>query len=99
MPDEPSAEEQTLVSKANVAKVKTGAMKKGLAREKNLISAKKKDILSKEIRPSEDLTRFLQSDDTFDEILKVADADVKDILVRRYARTYILVFHTQVDGS
>jgi len=39
------------------------------------------------------LTRFLQSDATFDEVLKVADADIKDILVRRYVR--ILVFSTK----
>ena len=99
MPDEPSSEEQALVSKANIAKVKTGAMKKGLAREKNQILAKKKDLLAKQMTPPEELTRFLRSDATFEAILRVAHADAKDILVRRYACTYILVFHTQVQGS
>ena len=42
--DEPSPSER-----AQIAKVKTAGMKKGLAKEKNLLAAKKKDILSKQL--------------------------------------------------
>jgi len=93
MPDDPSEEELILIAKANVAKVKTQGMKKGLAKKKNMLSARKKDLLSKQVTPPAELTRFLQSDVTFDEVLKVADANIKDILVRRYVR--ISVFSTE----
>lgn len=84
MPDDPSEQQLALTAKANVAKVKIAGMKKELAKKKNLVSAKKKDLLSKQMVPPAELTRFLQSDATFDEVLKIADANVKDILVRRY---------------
>lgn len=62
-------------------------MKKGLARHKNHLSAKKKDLLSRQLQPPEDLSLFLQSDETFEEILKIAHVDEKDITVRRYEAT------------
>lgn len=46
MPDERSPEEQCLVTKASIAKVKTAT---GLAKQKNSLSAKKKDLLSKDM--------------------------------------------------
>lgn len=81
MPDDTMPEEQALAAKANIAKVKTTGMKKGLARDKNLISAKKRDFIAQNMQPPEELARFLQCDETFDEVLKLAK---KDITVRRY---------------
>lgn len=81
MPDDPSEAELALSSKASMAKVKTQGMKKGLSKKKNMISARKKDVLSKQMQPPAELMRFLQSDGTFEAVLKV---EVKDILVRRY---------------
>lgn len=83
MPDDTTDEEQALASKANIASVKTKTKKKGLAKEKSCISAKKKDVLSKLMQPPEELTRFLQSDDTFKQVLKVAESEKNAILVRR----------------
>lgn len=59
-------------------------MKKGLNKDKNIISAKKKDITAANIQLPEDLTRFLNSDETFDVILKAAEEDAQAIAVRRY---------------
>lgn len=81
MPDEPNPEEQALVSKAQISKVKTGTLKNGLAKQKNLISAKKKDLISRQLHPPEE---FLQSDATFDKVLAIAHTDAQDIVVRRY---------------
>ena len=67
MPDEPTKEDESLASKAQICRVKTNSLKKGLARHKNLLSAKKKDLLSRQLQPPEDLTMFLQSDETFEE--------------------------------
>lgn len=59
-------------------------MKKGLNRKKNMISAKKKDLTATNIGPPTDLTIFLNSDATFDFILKAAEDDKQAIVVRRY---------------
>lgn len=88
MPDDPSSDDQSLASKANIAKVKTTAMKKGLAKQKNIISAKKKDFISHNMQPPEELTIFLQSDSTFEEILKAAETDKHALLVRRYVYVF-----------
>ena len=92
MPEEPSPEEQSLVAKTNIAQVKTLAMKKGLARQKNLISARKKDVIAKQIQPPKELMLFLHDQATFDEILRVAHANIHDTLVRRYY-TYVCLQH------
>ena len=89
MPDEPTEEDQSLASKVQICRVKINSLKKGLAKHKNLLSAKKKDLLSRQLQPPEDLTVFLQSDETFQEILKIAHRDEKDILVRRYGATCV----------
>jgi hypothetical protein len=86
MSDDPSAEEQALASKATIAMTKTAAMKKGLAREKNLIAAKKRDLATDSTHPLKELTTFLQSDDTFQAMLKVAVDDKEAILIRRYVK-------------
>ena len=75
-------EDERLSAKANVASVKTSFLKKGLARQKNLLAAKKEEVVSRSIQPPEDLTAFLNDAATFDEIEKIADK--QDILVRRY---------------
>lgn len=84
MSDEPTEEERDLSAKVNIAKVKTGVLKKGLTKEKNQLSAKKKDLLSEDLTPPEELTKFLQADETFEQVLAVAETNVKDIFVRRY---------------
>ena len=94
MPDEPTKEDESLASKAQICRVKTNSLKKGLARHKNLLSAKKKDLLSRQLQPPEDLTMFLQSDETFEEILKIANRDPKDIVVRSM-RLHVHVFYSQ----
>ena len=48
-----------------------------------LVGQKERSALS----TAEDLTMFLQSDNTFEEILKIAHRDQKDIVVRRYVTT------------
>ena len=83
MSDEPSDEELALANKAQVAKVKTSWLKKGLAKEKNILAAKKKDLLAKEMGPPEELGLFLRSEDTYQEILSVAKKDINNILIRR----------------
>ena len=45
MPDEPTEEDRSLAFKTQICKVKTTLLKKGLAKQKNLLSAKKKDLL------------------------------------------------------
>ena len=62
--------------------MKTSFLKKGLARQKNLLAAKKKEAVSKNLQPSEELTTFLNDEATLGEIEKVKDK--QDILVRRY---------------
>ncbi len=84
MPDDPSPGEQAMVAKVSIATVKTGAMKKGLAKEKNLLCAKKRDFISKNLGPPEELTLFLQSDDTFQTVLDAAAKEPQAIIVRRY---------------
>jgi hypothetical protein len=84
MPDDPSVEEQALASRANIAAVKTKAMKKGFAKQKNLVAAKKKDFISTRLQPPEELTRFLQSDSTFEVVLRAFQEDKQSLLVRRY---------------
>lgn len=49
MPDELSPEDERLAARANIAKAKTAAMKKGLAKHKNLLSAKK-DFVSRNLQ-------------------------------------------------
>ena len=83
MSEDPSEEELVLVAKANATKVKTQGLKKGLARQKNMLAARKRELLSKQVTPPAELTRFLQSDETFEEVLKVAEVNVTDILVQR----------------
>ena len=83
VPDEPSPEDQTLANKATIAKTKTCAMKKGLAKRKNLMAAKKKDFIAREIEPPRRLLVFLQADSTYDVVKKVADEDPQALLVRR----------------
>ena len=95
MSDDPMEEELALIAKANAAKVKTQGMKKGLAKKKNMLAAKKKVILSKEMTPPSELTCFLQSDETFDEVARVARVNVKDILVRRYVHACVCVYTHQ----
>jgi hypothetical protein len=86
MSDDPTPEEQSLASKATIAMTKTSAMKKGLAQEKNLIAAKKKDLAADGTHPPKELTTFLQADETFQAILKVAVDDKEAILIRRYVK-------------
>ena len=82
--NQPSPDEKSLASMVQIAKEKTGALKKGLAKQKNLLAAKKKQLISKQLQPSEDLTKFLKSDTTFEEILKIAHRDAQDMAVQRY---------------
>ena len=80
--DELTEEDERLSAKANVASVKTSFLKKGLERQKNLLASKKKEAVSKNLQPSEELTTFLNDEATLGEIEKVEDK--QDILVRRY---------------
>lgn len=43
MPEQLSDEQEKIAARVSVAKVKTSGMKKGLAKQKNMLSAKKKD--------------------------------------------------------
>jgi hypothetical protein len=70
IPDEPNQEQQALVSKAQIAKTKTASLKKGLAKQKTLLSAKKKDLIARQLQLPEELTVFLQSDSTFKRVLR-----------------------------
>jgi hypothetical protein len=75
IPDETTDKEQALASKANIATIKTKAMKKGFAKRKNLIAARKKDYIANQLQPPEELTRFLQSDGTFEVVLEAFHQD------------------------
>ena len=68
-------------------------MKKGLAKEKNLLASRKKDLLAKQLQPQEELTAFLQSDETFDAVLAVSKDD-KDILVGGQGHPHLAVIHS-----
>lgn len=83
MPDEPNEEDQGRASRAGIAKVKTAALKRGLAKEKNQLCAQKKEYVSMHQTAPEELTRFLNDPETFKEILKAAEKDPKAMLVRR----------------
>lgn len=66
-------EELILSSKANVASTKVALLKKGLAREKNVIASQKKYLTAQTIQPPTELLQFLNSDDTFEVVLKAAE--------------------------
>lgn len=70
MPEEPTPENQALSSKVQISKVKTGLMKKGCSKQKNLLSVKKKDLLSRQLQPPQELMMFLQANDTSEAILQ-----------------------------
>lgn len=84
MSNDPTPEEKALAGKINIVRLKTGGMKKGLTKKKNLIAAKKKDLISEIMQPPLELTQFLQSQETFDTILKAAEDNKQAIIVRRY---------------
>ena len=84
LPEELSEDQQKLVSRTTVVKIKTSSMKKGLAKQKNMLSARKKEHVSRNIQPPEDLTNFLQADETFEKIVETAKTNKEDILIRRY---------------
>ena len=86
MSDDLTPEQERLSARASVAQVKTSLLKKGLARQKNLLAAKKKDIVGKHLQPPEELTVFLQDQATIDKVLQAADEDKQAILVRRYVK-------------
>lgn len=83
MPDDLSEEDRRMSSKIHVVKEKTIAMKKGLTKMKNNISARKKEYVSQHLQPPDELISFLQADETFEKVLEAADNNIQDILVRR----------------
>lgn len=84
MSDDLTTEEIALGAKIEVAGNKLASMKKGLAQEKNLISAKKKHLTAQTTKPPAELTQFLNSTETFEVVLKALEGDLQSILVRRY---------------
>ena len=81
MPDELTEEDERLSAKANVVSVKTSFLKKGLARQKNLLAAKK-EVVNQNMQPPEYMTAFLNDEATLGEIEKIKDK--QDILMIVY---------------
>ena len=81
--DDPNEEERSLYTKFNIAKDKVTSLKKILNVEKNMIAARKKDLLAQTIGAPSEVTQFLQEDATYEEVKKEADEDKQCILVRR----------------
>lgn len=84
MPEDMTQTERDLTAKVSVVREKTAGLKTGLAKKKNLMAAKKKDYVMRNIQPPDEVTGFLQSDDTWQSILERSEADKQDIIVRRY---------------
>ena len=82
MPEELTEDDERLSAKANVASVKTSFLKKGLARQKNLLAARKKEAVGKNLQPPEELITFLNDEATLGEVQQIENK--QDILVRRY---------------
>ncbi len=61
--------------------MKTAAMKIELSTEKNMMSANRR---SQKMPPTEELTRFLQKNETFQCVLELAKKDMTSLTVRRY---------------
>ena len=83
MPENLTDEERALVAKLHVAKEKTNSMKKSLAKKKNMLAARKKEHVSRNLQPPDDLTTFLQADDTFQKVLEEAEKNPQAMIVRR----------------
>lgn len=67
-----------------MAKTKTSLVKRGQAKQKNSMSAKKKDLTADSMPPPEELTMFLRSEELFEAVLNAAQDDARAVLVRRY---------------
>ena len=80
MLDEPTLEEQSLATTCTIAKNKTAALKKGLAKQKNLLAARKKDLVARQLEPPEELIILTPP---LTRSIKLAHKDVQDISVRR----------------
>ena len=70
MPDDLSQTEEKLVGKAHVSHTKTDGLKKGLRKQQLLLSAKKKEYVSKNLTPPNQLITFLQADETLEKVLE-----------------------------
>ncbi len=64
MPTDLSQEEEKLVGRAHVSKTKTDGLKKGLRNQQLLLSAQKKEYVSKHLTAPDELISFLQAEQT-----------------------------------
>ncbi len=73
MPSDLSTEDEKLVGRAHVSQTKTNGLKKGLRKQQQLLSAKKKEYVSKHLTDTDELITFLQAEGTLEEVLKGGD--------------------------
>ncbi len=69
MPDDPSQDEEKIISRAHVCQIKTKGLNKGLRKQQHLLSAKKKEYVSKNLTAPDELISFLRAEGTLEEVL------------------------------
>ena len=88
MPEELSTSDQALSAKVTVTRSKTAALKKGLTCSKNQQAARKKEMVAQSLQAPKELVDFLQAPATWERVLVVAEENVTDMFVRRYATAF-----------
>ncbi len=73
MPDVLTTEQEKISTRANVCQVRTDGLKKGLRKQVQILSAKKKDYVSKNLTAPHELLTFLRSEDTLAAVMEAED--------------------------
>ena len=73
MPDVLTTEQEKISTRANVCQVKTDGLKKGLRKQLQILSAKKKEFVAKNLTVPHDLLTFLRAEDTLAAVVKTED--------------------------
>ncbi len=84
MPDDLSQTKEKLVGKAHVSKTKTDGLKKGPRKQQLLLSAKKKEYVSKHLTAPNELISFLQADETLEKVLEGGDSTMLRLIICIY---------------